>query len=191
MEDDAKEVVKAGLEIVLRPVTEIAENVLGRLGGDWLSENRARNRARLKAETDEILRRRKVENAQEPPPSIVVPLLTHAQDEGREALVSLWAKLLAAAMDPALAGNYRREFVEIVQQLEPLDVLVLPQLAHADLSPSRREYLAKHLSVSADQVELSFRNLNRLEVTFQMAGGNPKIYPILTTLGRELLVLVK
>jgi hypothetical protein len=192
MDDDAKDVVKAGMEVILRPVTEIAENVLGLAGGDWLSEKRARNRERLQNQTKEILKERGIDKPEEPSPSIIVPLLTQAQDEGRDELLSLWAKLLAAAMDPARSKNYRREFVEIVSEMEPLDALVLPILtAPGEFRPSRKECVASRLSISADQVELSFRNLIRLEVAFEMRGGAPQIYPIVTTLGRALLMLLQ
>jgi len=125
---DENELVKTGLEVMLRPATEIAENALGLLGGDWLSEKRTRNRAKLKSKTDEILERRGAKLDTDPSPSVVIPLLMSAQDEGRDELLDLWAALLAAASDPARRKAYRREFVAIAKELEPVDIIVLMEI---------------------------------------------------------------
>src|SRR5579863_1754543 len=143
---DEDEFVKAGMELMLRPVTDIAENALGLLGGDWLSEKRARNRAKLKAKTEEILKARGAKLDNDLSPSIIAPLLSTAQDEGQEELQNLWAKLLASAMDPKRREGYRREFVQVAKDLEPLDVLVLPYLRESTpLQPTRLMYVSGQL----------------------------------------------
>jgi hypothetical protein len=58
-------------------------------------------------------------------PSIAVPLIEAAADESREELAELWAKLLAAAADPARKGRVRLEFATTLKQMDPLDAKVL------------------------------------------------------------------
>lgn len=190
MDEFSKEFIKTSTEVVLRPITEVAENVLGLAGGDWLSERRARNRARLHIETEKILTERNVKG-EEPPPCVVVPLLSAAQDEHRDALVTMWAKLLAAAIDPTRATAYRREYVEIVKQLEPVDVQILPMLGSgAAMAPTRALLIAANLEINTDEIEVSFRNLQRLDLIRTPKDGNPQVYPILTSVSRRLLALV-
>jgi hypothetical protein len=188
MDDDAKALAKVGMEVALGPVVSIAEDVLGRLGGDWLHENRARNRAKLRAKTEQIFRKSKIEVGEPISPSILVPLLSEAQEESRDELIGIWARLLAAAADPKRAGLYRREFVDIVKRLEPLDIIVLPILANpSELRPSRLEFVATILGLPRDQIELSFRNLERLELIsdFEASGWKPYLLPA----GRQLLAI--
>lgn len=188
---DEREIVKTGMEVVLRPVTEVAENVIGVLGGDWLSEKRRLNRERLRAKTDEVLKRVGVTEPMEPSPTVVLPLLREAQNESRDELLDIWAKLLAAAMDPKRSKTYRREFVDIVRQLEPLDVQVLPLLTdYASYEPSRQTCISNRLAVAEEQVLLSFRNLRRLELTEDLPGAALGVKPTATILGRQLLALV-
>ncbi len=188
---DETEAVKAGMEVILRPMTDVAENAIGLLGGDWLSEKRRCNRERLKARTDEILHERKIEHPVEPPPAILLPLLQEAQEESRETLVDIWAKLVAAAMDPARVDSYRREYVEVAKQLEPVDTLVLPLLSMpGNMSPTRREYIASRLGISTDAVQISFRNLERLELIANGLTPTAGTTPFLTPFGRQFLFLV-
>ncbi len=190
---DESELIKTGMEVALRPVTEIAENLLGLAGGDWISEKRARNRAKLKAKTEEILKQRGVEQPEDPPPSVIVPLLTNAQEEDRDELVDLWARLLAAAMDPSRKRHYRREFVDIVRKMEPLDAAILPLLNdNTAMTPTRREVVASRLQVSSDEVLLAFRNLEQLDlVSPYMSPASQKVHPVTKPLGRELLMTTR
>lgn len=185
---DENDLIKTGMEVALRPITAIADDVLGLAGGDWLRERRERNRRRLHKNTEEELSRRGVEEPLQPGPSIVIPLLTAAQEEDRDELMKLWAKLLAAAMDPARHGSYRREFVEIAKNLEPLDAATLPHLAgNEERQPSRREYIMNLTGASTDEVHLSFANLEQLGLVHGATGSFPKVSPFLTPLGRQFL----
>jgi len=76
-------------------------------------------------------------------------------------------RLAAAAVDPKRQHGYRREFVAIVNALEPLDALVLPMLAQpGDMEPSKKEAIASRLGSTTDQVELAFKNLARLGLVY-------------------------
>jgi Abortive infection alpha len=61
-------------------------------------------------------------------PSPAIPLLRAAYDESRPELQELWARLIAAAMDPERAYRVRRSFIEAIQKFDPLDALVLKEL---------------------------------------------------------------
>ena len=190
MDDD--ELVKLGMEVALKPLTEVAENALGLMGGDWLSEKRRQRREQLKAKTEKVLRDRGAKMDIDPSPSVAVPLISAAQDEDRDVLADMWARLTATALDPATLKYYRREFVDIAKQLEPIDVLVLPLLAdNTEMRPSRREVIASRLAETTDRVQLAFQNLDRLQLVQE--GRNPAFpgHPFVSTLGREFLKAVK
>jgi hypothetical protein len=138
----------------------------------------------------EKLKRRRV-TPQQPPLSILVPLLDAARDESREELRDAWAALLAAAADPSRLTSFRREFIDIVRHLEPIDVRVLPMLnTGSRLAPSRKDNLASRLGIGQDQIELAFRNLEKRELAHFLRDGNPEMYPAVTALGRQLLMTV-
>jgi hypothetical protein len=180
------------MEVALRPLTEIAENALGLLGGDWLSEKRRQRREKLKQKTEKVLKERGAKMDTDPSPSIAVPLISAAQDEDRDVLADKWARLTATALDPATKAFYRREFVDIAKHLEPIDVLVLPLLTdNAEMRPSRREIVASRLGETTDRVQRAFQNLDRLGLVAE--GRLPMVpgHPYVTTLGREFLLAVK
>jgi len=155
---------------------------------------RARNRARLRSDTESILKARGAKMDTDPSPTIALPLLSAPQDESRDELIDLWAHLLACALDAARRKNYRRGFVGIAKALEPLDVLVLPILARpGEFAPSKLEFIANETGLSRDQVELSFRSLIRLELTWptQAQIQNVRSQPFLTALGRQFLAAVQ
>jgi hypothetical protein len=65
----------------------------------------------------------------EPPSlSIVLPILVAAADESRDELQDIWARLLAAAADPARAKSFRATFIDAAKRMDPIDAPVL-QLA--------------------------------------------------------------
>jgi DNA-binding transcriptional ArsR family regulator len=175
------------MEVMLKPVTDIAENALGLIGGDWLTEKRARNRSRLKQKTEEILRSRSATLDTDPSPTVVIPLLTAAQDEGREELLSLWAALLAAGSDPTRRDRYRREFVGIAKRLEPVDAVVLKSLGKQGgrLQPDQGQHFAHEHGLSDDQLEIALDKLQDLGLvnanSRKMSGS-----VVMTSLAREM-----
>src|SRR5690242_18399289 len=78
---------------------QLPHNTVG-IVGDWVLHKRIRRAIELERETEAILKARKVDNREDPSPSIATPLLEAALDEDREHLREMWAKLLAAAIDP-------------------------------------------------------------------------------------------
>jgi Abortive infection alpha len=186
---DETEAFKIGMEVALRPLTDIAENALGYAGGDWLSEKRRLNRETLRHQTDDLLRKRGVEKPEVPSPSIAIPLLSMAQDESRHEMVDLWSRLIAAAMDPAKASQYRREFADIVKALEPLDtrVLLLRRQQATLVENNWLAVVAHEVKCSSDEVHLAVVNLQRLN----LLGESGLHGPMLTPQARQLLKCIE
>jgi len=201
VDDDTKELAKIGMEVALKPGTDLIANVIGVLGGDALRDFRERQRerragqhAKLSADAIKLLQDRGVKEPVEPNSEAVDELAQAAECEPREDLRALWAKLLAAMFDPARAPSFRREFIQIAKQLEPLDAATLPILINGgELGPSRREFVATCLGVNVDEVALAFRNLNRLDLIWPSADHitASRSQPFVTPLGRRFLAAVQ
>lgn len=99
----------------------VPEDLVGVLGGDWLKVRRAVNMASMLEKAREKFERRKVEQKEEVSLTIAAPLLRAATDERREEIRELWARLFANAMGPSRSSTKRRSFIDIVQQMEPLE----------------------------------------------------------------------
>jgi hypothetical protein len=190
MDDDSKALIKAAAEVILQPVTKVMGDTIGVLGGDRLDAYRKANRAKWDAFYSE--EKSKIQSETDTPDlRMAAEILGQAQDENRDELLRVWAKLMAALIDAKRAHVCRREFVEVVRQLEPLDATVLPLLANpASMSPTRLAFIASQLNTSHDQVEVSFRNLLRLELAWQSTPPSRSVQPVVTALGRQLLAVV-
>lgn len=167
-------------------------DLVGLGGGDWIRECRRRRQDKLARDTEEILRARGVKVT---PEAIQLPhlasILKDAQDESRSELQNLWARLLAAALDPGRVDKMRPEYIDVVKQMAPLDALVLQVLREpGGLAPNRRDYCASKYEVSHDEIEVTFRNLTRLDLIAMGGAGPSQINPSVTPYGREFLRLV-
>src|SRR5437660_1458996 len=69
-------------------------------------------------------------------PSVAIPLLRAAYDESRPELQQIWAKLIAAAIDPNRSGQFRLSFIATLKQFDPLDAQVLKARQPGTLSPN-------------------------------------------------------
>ena len=105
-------------------VGDLPKNAVGLLGADWLGQKRMRNLDAMMRRTDAILRERDAKAVDQLSPNIATELLTGAQDESRDELIELWARLLANALDPKL-NSVRHSFVAAVKAMDPLDAVVL------------------------------------------------------------------
>jgi len=189
MDEDSKALVKAAAEVVLQPVASVVSNTIGVLGGDRLDAYRKANRDKwAKYYADE---RAKISQETDTPDlRMAAQILEEVQDESRDELLKIWAKLMAALVDSSRAPKCRREFVEIAKQLEPLDAQVLPIFARSEgLEPTRIDFAAAQLHSTQDQVRLAARNLFRLELT--QDNGNLNYSPHLLPLGRQFLEIVR
>lgn len=165
IEETAKAAAKA-IEAAVQTGKYVGE-VLGDLPhdlvgimGDWVKDRRARIWARLSADTERILRERKVENREDVSPSIAIPLIAGAINEDRDGLKELWAKLLANALDPSKAHLVRPSLIELFKQLDPMDALILQRLVPTPPpGPELGGALSLDLKVSRDEVMLSLEHL--------------------------------
>ena len=179
----------------------LPEDVVGVVGGDWLRHIRIRNVAKLAQRTEEILRNRGILDQTEPmSPSVALPLLHAAQDETREQLREMWARMLANGMDPKRCDSIRQSVISAVKNFDPLDAIVLQKAVNKssfnqDLVENR--YLREVLGVTADELELSISNLTKLKCIHGWSGmgGHDKNenetaslqIVFLSPLGREVL----
>lgn len=179
-EESAKTAGKA-LEIVhdvggyLRSVfAEVPADLVGVAGGAWLHEVHIRIKDAWRRRTEEILHERDKQDVIELSPNMAVALIAGAQEEGREDLMELWARLLANAMDPSL-NTVRHSFIEAVKKMDPLDAVVLRYIYERNMTAVRRGHTPdeKHQSTGfgniaiaigrhSDEVEVSVRHLRDL-----------------------------
>jgi Abortive infection alpha len=198
MDEDSKEFLEIVVGAALKPFTRVVDNAISVLGGAKLEDLRLRKEARLaerRAEACEgaaqLLHDRKVEKPSEVNEEAVEELLDAAENEPREELKAIWAKLLAAMFDPSRAPGFRREFVEIAKQLEPVDVAALLYFNEGSTNvPQDLDHFARKLGVNPEELMLAFRNLARLELT-TTRGPEERVTPLILPLGRRFLAAVR
>lgn len=189
---DEDDVLKAGMEIVLAPVADVVADLVGVTFGDRVKQWRRLNTEKLAREFDDQCKKFRIgkyaedEASTEPDLKLAAEVIAEGQNEGRDELRKLWAALLAGLTDPKRNKRYRREFAQIVKQLEPLDAAALKILPKA-VGPDRRASVAYQIGASVEQVDISLRNLERLElVQVSPAEGQPYV----TSLGKEFSAMV-
>jgi Abortive infection alpha len=156
-----------------RVFADLPEDLVGLAGGDWLHEVRIRNRDRWRRRTEKILQERDRHEAIELSPNMAMALIAGAQDESREELMELWARLLANAMDPNL-NSVRQSFIDAVKTMDPPDALVLKYIGKKKFSavrsthdpnidaPNALRNVAYDIGLRQDEVELSILHLQSL-----------------------------
>ena len=167
----------------------VPADLVGYLGGDWLRVRRMENIARMMEFARERLESRAVEQTEPVSLTLAIPLLRGAADESREELQNLWARLLAAALDPSKAGRVRQEFAEVLSKMDPVDALVLQFLQDKTVNnkgyDGGRQYAdyAVDLKVTPDEFETSVLKLERLHLIERRSTEKDG----LSALARELL----
>ena len=155
-----------------RVFADVPADLIGVVGGAWLRERHIRLRARLRRRTEEILRERDVQDVIELSPNVASTLIAGAQEESRDELMELWARLLANAVDQRLNG-VRQSFIDAVKAMDPPDAKTLNYLYRVkaarivfggggDSVQTTIEYISKQLGVRKDDVEVSLRHLETL-----------------------------
>ena len=201
-----QEVAKTGRALI-EPGTDLArfvgkaldtvpEDAVGLLGGDYLHELRLRNLDKISRKTEEILRKRGVEEPEPIGPKALLPALEAASEESNETLQDMWAELLANAMDPNNNNILRQIFIETLKKLDLLDALVFQQLAQTLQQLQGQNYgaitpedLVPIVNMRKTQIEMSLENLKSLNC---IGGGKTRPEAsysdgiVLTALGREL-----
>ncbi len=170
-----------------RIIGTIPEDAVGLVLGDPLRAVRTIIAAKIDEQVQKILKDRNVGEPQSVSPSLAIPLLQAAYDESRPELQDLWAKLIAAAMDPTRSNRVRRSFIDTVKKLDPLDVLVLKRRYELNMNPapSVRDYMVSQFQVSPEEIMVSVDNLVELRCL-----SSPQMNPAnfqMTVYGRELV----
>lgn len=141
------------------------QDIVALLGGNWLKVKRAEQLAAMLTKARERLRARGIQ-PKHASLSMALPLLQAAADEGREELQDLWARLMAAAADPARAVHFRLEFIEVAKKMAPSDAALLKYLYNHDgrLDGGQQDSAARVIDISRDQLDVSWANLRKLEL---------------------------
>ena len=139
------------------------------------------NIAKMMSCAKERLETRGVKDTKPASLTLALPILRGAADESREELRDLWARLLAAAMDPSRQSYVRQGFAEAIQKMDPLDARVLNHTRNRVIAPKDRDTISAELGISPDEFAVSLRNLTRIGTMIDPFSQNPEI-----TLGSEL-----
>jgi len=131
---------------------------------------------------------------------IGVPLLQAASLEESDEIQDMYAQLLVNATDPSAKVRAQRSFVTILQDLGPLEVLLLDRLYNAPGGPHvatpklPNAYLGPNEDrnqLPPDEVQLALWNLVRLGCvepqSESWAGGSSVSVVMLTPLGRKFV----
>jgi DNA-binding MarR family transcriptional regulator len=158
-------------------------------GGDWLRVRRAENLRMILHRAKERLEARGVEARISPSLTVALPLFRGGADESRDQLQDLWARLLAAAMDPSKTDYVRVRSFEALEKLDPPDARVLACLPSqgGGINHGQQNEMAGELGLSRDEVDVSVGNLLRVELASDPHGA----FVTLTALGREFLRAVQ
>jgi hypothetical protein len=124
---DVVKAVSGAARYVARTVGTVPDDVIGIAGGDWLHEQRKRNRAKMEARTARLLEGIAPDRLTPPSPNVLLPLMEAAKDESREALQDMWAALLANLVIDG-GRKVRRDYFEAVRQMEPQDAVIFQAL---------------------------------------------------------------
>jgi Abortive infection alpha len=175
-----------------RVIGRLPDNIVGLVLGDWVLHKRIRRWAELQAETEEILGRHGVkEPFADVSPAIAVPLIEAAVNESREGVKQMWARLLAAAMDPERTQLVRQSFIRAIKEMDPLDAQILDWIYQSGAAGQQDENQVAHrLQVTRDEVGVSLENLHKIGciVNPPSLGSSPPSQPIsLSAFGRELM----
>ncbi|MBC7996552.1 MAG: DUF4393 domain-containing protein [Leptolyngbya sp.] len=147
----------------------VPQDLVGYLGGDWLRLRRVENIAKMLDRTRQRLAATGVTDTEPASLTLALPILRGAADESREELLDLWARLMAAALDPAKAGRVRQGYAEAISKMDPMDTLVLTFFkdnTFQDVTGSDRQYTAHRcsdsLGISVTELGASVWNLTNL-----------------------------
>jgi hypothetical protein len=140
-------------------------DAVGIVLGEPLHAVRTLIAAALHIKVQRKLERWGVRETQPVSPSVAIPLIRAAYDEGREELQDRWATLIASAMDPARSSRVRLSFIETLRQFDPLDAVVLKtytEIPGIENNNDNISELIRRVAKSDDEFWLSVENLQRL-----------------------------
>ncbi len=170
-----------------RVLGTVPQDAVGLVIGDPLGFVRTAIASQYDILLTKILARRNVTHTQPVSPSVAIPLLRAAYDEGRPELQVLWASLIASAMDPKRSGRVRLSFIETLRRFDPLDALVLKTRheQQGELKPNPIEFIATRIGEQSTEVHISVDNLKVLKCAASATTSVTEFY--VTNYGAGLL----
>jgi Abortive infection alpha len=178
---------------------DLPKDLVGLVAGDRVKAARKRRLGILEAKTKKLLQDQGIAEPESPSLKLALPIFEAAADEDNQELQDLWARLLAAAMDPKRRDLVRQSFIPIVKQMEAFDVAVLKIIA---ANPHMGQWATNGLDVIVESlqrdssqdlrndVRVSFESLAKLGcTTFSDTEGhsnNPYLTPFGTLLMRAV-----
>jgi Abortive infection alpha len=188
-----QELLKAGRDAggyLADILDDLPKDLLGLLIGDKVKAWRAERLAKLWIEAKKRLAEKGIEEPAPANPKMVLPILAAAADENSDELQDLWARLLAAAMNPDQSKRGRLGFIDALKRLDPQDANVLIWLRGKGGGPfvPTRNKIVEELGGSRDEVNVSLTNLVNTE--FAVRSGPDAGMLELTPFGREFLRVV-
>jgi hypothetical protein len=171
---------------VEKALGDLPETLVNYLGGDWFRVRRTENLVMMMHRAKQRLEARGVTGTISPSLTVTLPLFRGAADESSDELQDLWARLLAAAMDPSKSNLVRKRFADAIQQLDPPDSRVLTALPGraGGIGQGDLNAMASELGMTRDELEVSLANLVKVELLFEPP--NTKM-AVLSPFGREFL----
>jgi hypothetical protein len=172
------------------------ENLVALFGGDWLERRRLKSIAETMRLARDLLRERGVDDPEPINLAVGLPLLKAAADESGRELQEVWARLLAAAMDPKRARTVRREFIETIQRFAPLDAVIMQRLyKEAPGAPTHQSIAdwTEQFGVSQWEMTVALENLQNLRCihgfqVFATGSNSGKLHAaVISGYGRELM----
>jgi hypothetical protein len=172
---------------------------------DKLKYLRWERQIRLVDRADQFLKERGLSQpSRKVPLQVAIPLIQGGSLEEDDSLQDRWAALLVNAADAASDTEVRRAFISILEDITPLDALLLEKIYSSTVVPDLEAeiwttFLPDHVTDTKpgqenlrppNHVEVSLGNLARLGlITTAIVWGGFEIFSCVhrTTLGREFV----
>ena len=142
-------------------LADAPKGLVGVIAGAVSKPLRVKRLAALWVKIQALLKAQSIEKPQAPNPKVALPALAAAADETDEELGDLWARLLVASMNPDRAKRVRLRFVDALEQMDPLDAVLLKWISENSggrLDAGARVAAMEALNLTSDEVDTSFAN---------------------------------
>lgn len=168
------------LDFFTRACGDIVEDTFG-IFADKVRAYRTKKQLEFVTEIENDCRMRGFVIEKKIPLRLAWPIVVHGAEEDNESLRNMWKRLFVNALDPSQASEIRKAFVSILQDLEPLDVILLDKLVKTTVfERTTTQYpavTAKNVSqalvLDIRDVEAALDNLDRqgLASKYPLSGG--------------------
>jgi hypothetical protein len=169
---------------------DLPRDLVGLLVGDRVKVRRAEKIAIPWSNAKQRLLDRGINQPEPPSLKLELPILEAAADEDNDQLRDLWARLLAATMDPKRRDFVRQAVIRTVKQRDPMDAIVfklVQEHGQTQWTRSGRDAVASRLGCSINDVLVSFSHLATLDCVCFTDGSGTRINPYLTPFGTLLM----